>query len=118
MSKIVVKEMMLSRNYFIEDEFDIIHLKKKAGSHYMEMSEPRRIFFFLLKKHTNMPYRKICMQLACTTSPAYINKLVMETEAKLRIKSNIEFIHQIGLIERDIVNFITTWRQTLIKVKK
>lgn len=104
----------VSESYSIDNEFDIINKKKKAGNNFRTLSEPRRVFFYLVKKHTNMKYREINDKLGCTSPFDFISRLVRDMEVLLRNKKNIELIHQVKIIERDIKKYIDDLDQALI----
>jgi|GEM_PF-5993891 len=106
---------LVAENYSIIDKFDIIRKKMIKGNGFREMTEPRIIFLFLLKKHTNLSYREINIKLACVTTHSHIMILVVKAENKLRNKANMEFIYQVRIIERDLTLFIKEWNQELIK---
>lgn len=108
---------IVSESYSVNDELDIIRKKCEAG-HKATIGEPRMVYFFLLKKHTDLSYREMHHKLKCTNSPDQINKLIFKVEEKMRSKENIEFIYQVKIIERGIQVFIANWRKSLINKNK
>ncbi len=114
-NKAVSEELLklVAESFSIDNKFDIVKKGRIKGNGFRDMCIPRRIFFYLLKKHTDLKYREINDKLGCVTAFDHVYKMVAEVETLLRDKKNIEFIHQVKLIERDIKIYITTWQEAL-----
>lgn len=108
---------LIAENYSIIDKFDIIKKRRIKGNGYREMSEPRILFFFLLKKYTSLTFREMKVKLGSVTPFDHASKMVVKAEKQLRNKANMEFIYQVRIIERDLKEFVVQWQDVLINEK-
>lgn len=114
--KFIAEELLeiIADYYTIANKFDIIHRKRSKGNNIMEISEPRQIFLYLYKKHSdNMSYRKIKSRLNVACESTYIQVYVANAEQRLRKKVELEFKHQVTLIETELLSKIKDWQNNL-----
>ncbi len=119
-NKAIAEELLslVGESYLLVNSMDILRKKRQAGNEIMNLSEPKMVYFYLLKKHTDMSYREVEIKLSTSTDFEYIQSLVSKVEVKLRNKENSEFIVQVKIIERDILKFIANWKKLLLKRTK
>lgn len=105
---------LIAENYYLSEKFDIIRKKRIKGNGYREMSEPRILFFFLLKKYSSLSFREMKIKLGCVTPFDLASRMVVKAEKQLRNKANMEFIYQVRILERDLKEFVTKWQDGLV----
>lgn len=83
---------------------DILKAGKKKGSGYRAFTEPKWIFFYLLKKHSSMSYKETSNKLDTVHLPNTITDMVTRAEAEK--KADRSFYHQIKATEAKLLEYL------------
>ena len=104
---------LVGAEYDVDTPMDIIRKPQDPGKNVKYYTESRRVFFYLLKKHTTMTYRDIWLKLGTVSAPDAIHKYVLRAESDIKYNRNVEFTYQLKLIEREIIQFSQQWLDSL-----
>jgi len=110
---------LVANDYCIVNSRDLLTKARVTGNGSRELSEPRHILFYLVKKHTDMTYAEIKNNFHCVTGTSHIYKMVKDTEITLRDKTKLEFYCQVKKIEKSVLQVVADWRRNLaIKIQE